>query len=103
MTAIGPEGTAWSCARGGLGGRERLCPRGHGTACPGQQTRPVLQECFVSDFQIQHLNLGGPAWVQELVSAVHVVAVNLGVLCDSVLGIAVDQCRHELAVFLLAT
>jgi len=36
----GPEGTAWSCARGELGLRERLSPTGHGTACPGQQTWP---------------------------------------------------------------
>jgi len=42
VTATGPAGTAWSCAGGGSGVRERLCPRGHGhgTACPGQWAWP---------------------------------------------------------------
>jgi len=29
VTATGPEGTAWSCVRGGVWwGREKFCPRG---------------------------------------------------------------------------
>ena len=48
VTATGPEGTAWRCVRGGLGGglgKESAAEGGgHGTGCPGQWHSPKLPE-----------------------------------------------------------
>ena len=67
---MGPEGTAWSCVRGGLGGQGMgLHQRVVGTEHPqGSGHIPALTE-FKKHLD-NTLRLGGPAWRQGLDSMI---------------------------------
>ena len=73
MTATGPEGTAWSCVRGGAAGGEGqgVPQRAVGMEQPAQGSghSPELlefKECLDNTLRHRVWILDGPVWSQEL-------------------------------------
>ena len=88
VTEIGPEGTAWSCVRGGLGGSGKGCApqgSGHGTAPQGRghghellELREHLGTALIHRVWI----LGGPVGIQRLDSMVLLGPFQHRLFCD---------------------
>ena len=72
MTATGPEGTAWSCVRGGAAGGEGkgLHQRVVGNEQPAQGQVLEFRKCLGSVLSHRDWILGGAAWSQELDSVI---------------------------------
>ena len=90
VTATGPEGTAWSCVRGGAAGRqETVLPQravGMEQAARGSGHSSKLLEYkkhLVSTLRRRVRFWGGAVWNQELNSAILVGPFQLGIFSDS--------------------
>ena len=86
MTVTGPEGTAWSCVRGGAAGGQGKGTVGMERAAEGSGHGPEIREFKERlDTTLRHRVwiLGGPVWSQELDSMTLTGPFQLEIFSDS--------------------
>lgn len=98
MAATGPEGTAWSCVRGGAAGGEGkgLHQRAVGMEQPAQGSGhgpklPELRERLDTALRHWVWILGGPVWRRELGLMIRVGPSHLGMFCFSISTLTLSE------------